>query len=355
MARSRSPVASFRRGFTLIELLVVIAIIAVLIGLLLPAVQKVREAAARASCQNNLKQLALAFHNYADANGVLPPGVGPYGCCWGTWMVYTLPYLEQDSMFKAYKNLGGHDQTLAGGTWRYSNDTNVSLVTSQRLKILTCPSDNPNAPLSVTIGGISYGITSHNYVVNYGNTSFFQTTLNNVPFLGAPFRCYRPEWMTDSAMQGEYAQNHPDHDKFGHYPQDGKAGQPQQSLAQLPDGTSNTLMASEIIQGQKSDLRGFSWWGGSSGFTTWSVPNANEPDVLMGGNCDAAATGAPCVTTSTDARPRMLTARSRHSGGVNAARCDGSITFFRDTININVWRALSTAAGGEALSESDIQ
>src|SRR5262245_17795151 len=100
-----------RRGFTLIELLVVIAIIAILISLLVPAVQTVREAGTRVQCQHNLHQLGVAFHNHHDAKKALPPGVGPYGCCWGTWQMYILPYLEEQSAFQLLTNLGGNDNT----------------------------------------------------------------------------------------------------------------------------------------------------------------------------------------------------------------------------------------------------
>jgi prepilin-type N-terminal cleavage/methylation domain-containing protein/prepilin-type processing-associated H-X9-DG protein len=338
---------STRRGFTLIELLVVIAIIAVLVGLLLPAVQKVREAANRAVCTNNLKQIALAMHNYHDTYQKLPPGVGPFGCCWGTWQMYVLPYLEQGNIFVRYKNLGGNDITMPGGYWRYGSDGNLDL-TRNRLKVLSCPTDPGNAPTS--------SITSHNYAVNYGNTSFFQTTLSGVPFLGAPFYCYRPGWMTDTQMQDEYGQNHPDHDRYAHYTKHGPAGQPQIFLPHVTDGTSSTLMAAEIIQGQGVDLRGFSWWGGASGFTTWSAPNANEPDVVMGGSCDITATyNIPCTTISTPGRPRMMAARSLHSGGVNVVYCDGHTGFVKNAININVWRALSTTRGNEVIDDGDVQ
>src|SRR5262249_13617121 len=162
---------------------------------------------------------------------------------------------------------------------------------------------------------------------------------------------------TDAA----YNRNPPDHDGSGRYTDVGRAGQPQVRVSEIADGASNTLMAAEVIQGQGTDLRGFTWWGGSSGFTAWSVPNANEPDVLMGGICNALATcppppspggGCPCTTISTNARPRMMAARSRHNnlGGVNAAYCDGHVAFITNGINITVWRALSTSQGGEVIT-----
>jgi prepilin-type N-terminal cleavage/methylation domain-containing protein/prepilin-type processing-associated H-X9-DG protein len=330
-----------RYGFTLIELLVVIAIIGVLMALLLPAIQKVREAANRMLCASNLRQLGIALHNFHNDYNKLPAGVGPYGCCWGTWQAHLLPYLEQGSLSRLWVNLDGNANTGP----KYNAEPNVSQVTSKRLKVLTCPSDTPNAPFR--------NITSHNYAVNYGNTSFYQASLNGVPFLGAPFRCYPPAWMANTAMQSEYGQNHPDHDQLGKYHP--RAGRPQVSIGEITsgDGTDATFLAAEVIQGQGADARGFTWWGSASGFTTWSLPNANEPDVVMGGSCAVAATyNIPCTQVSTVGRPRMMVARSHHAGGINAVYCDGHVAFISNNITVAAWRAQSTTRGHEVLSDS---
>ena len=330
-----------RRGFTLIELLVVIAIIAVLIGLLLPAVQKVREAANRAKCSNNLKQLGLAMHNYANTNQqTLPPGVGRNGCCWGTWMMVVLPYLEQDNAAKLYVNFGGMDVPAGNPLPRYAAGVNVQ-VTNLRVAVLSCPSDR-NSTNGTT--------TKHNYAVNAGNTSLFQVELpigcpHGTPgctsFLGAPFNWYTGSTDGDSTIP--YDSGSPDR---------GIMGRPVR-FQEILDGTSNTILAAEVIQGQGGDLRGFTWWGGAAGFTTYIGPNSNEPDVLTGGSCDTTL-NPPCTTTSTTTRPRMVGARSKHPNGLNIGMCDGSVIFIRDTVNINVWQALSTTQGSETYGVGDL-
>jgi prepilin-type N-terminal cleavage/methylation domain-containing protein/prepilin-type processing-associated H-X9-DG protein len=296
-----------RSGFTLIELLVVIAIIAVLIGLLLPAVQKVREAAQRVKCQNNLKQIGLGLHNYHSSYGKFPVGDRGTGGI-GTWQVDLLPFIEQDALYRGYQfgsYVGGAEKAP-----KYSDSVNLP-VTGQTLPILTCPSD-PNAGQAKP-----FGVSEHNYAINYGNTTRTQVTYNGVTFLGAPF---------------SYAGK-----QFG--------------IGDVPDGTSNTLLAAEVLQGVSTssitDLRGFTWWGVAAGFETYNGPNSASPDSLQFTSyCNNLPDqNLPCTVTAVN----LLSARSRHTGGVNVALCDGSVRFVTDNVDINTWRALGTTAGGEAL------
>jgi hypothetical protein len=257
--------------------------------------KKIKKAANRARCQNNLKQLGLAMHNYHDSQGVLPSGVGSHGCCWGTWQVLVLPYLELDNQYKLYQNFGGTDATGP----RYNGAANLA-CTGLSIRILTCPSDRPNVQ--------SNGVTKHNYVVNAGNTSLYQRPLNGVPFLGAPFHIYGGS--RDDQFGGQ------DYDDITALNVGGGPYGKPVRFGEIADGLSNTLLASETVQGQNNDLRGFTWWASVAGFVTYLMPNSPEPDTLTGGTCQSLVNGnPPCTTVATVTRPRLIAARSRHLGG----------------------------------------
>jgi prepilin-type N-terminal cleavage/methylation domain-containing protein/prepilin-type processing-associated H-X9-DG protein len=332
-----------RSGFTLIELLVVIAIIAVLIALLLPAVQSAREAARRAQCTNNLKQIGLAMHNYHDQVGSLPPGFK--GVDWGTWLVWVLPYIEQQPAFNAWNTIGDDriDQTIQKGMFRYGGVANTT-VTTRRYSVYYCPSDPNNQNLAGA--GFGWPVTAQNYVVNFGNTvtiqpQIYQVNGVNYPFLGAPF--------TDMGA--------PDTDITGW-----TIGGTHTTvkLAALTDGTSNTLLTGEVLVGQGFDLRGWSWWGYGSTFTAWLAPNSTSPDVLWSpGYCGQVPPNIPCVGSSQTGGSvggvysglGMTSAlRSKHPAGVNVGMADGSVRFIKNSINLYTWRSLASMAGGEVIS-----
>jgi prepilin-type N-terminal cleavage/methylation domain-containing protein len=322
-------------GFTLIELLVVIAIIAILIGLLLPAVQKVREAAARMSCSNNLKQIGLGVMNYESTYGYFVPGDSRLGA-FGTWQVAILPYVEQDNLFRLYVN---YNETVSVGTNGYSATVNLP-VTQSTIKMFTCPSD-PRA------GQNPWGtnrISKHNYVVNFGNTVRRQfnstyptgqtgcTTVGGtngcVQFGGAPFKLNQGNAGVPNGT-GPIQQ-------FGR-------------ISEITDGTSNTLMAAELLQGGANDTRGMTWWGPGAAFHTFNVPNSSAADRIQAGTCtNEPANNLPCVNDTVG--DNQLAARSGHSGGVNAVNCDGSVRFYTNSVSVQAWRSLGTTTGGEVFT-----
>jgi prepilin-type processing-associated H-X9-DG protein len=300
----------------LVELIVVITIIAVLIGLLLPAVQQVREAAARIKCASNLKQIALAMHNYHDSTGALPDG-GIYDGS-GGWQLTILPYLEQKNVSIQFEQL---NSTIT--IWTQPNVTNVS---GHQLAIFSCPSDTNALPGGQTYAGCSYS----NYAVNLGNTvvndnctsGLMRTasSYNGISFAGAPFGYNNP-----------------------------------QELISITDGASNTLMLAEVVQGQGQDLRGFVWWADGEGFVASLLPNDSNGDIVSHSDyCNTNPPNPPanCAGfTVTDSGGewwvRGFAARSRHRQGLNVAFCDGSVQFTANYISASVWQAISTSRGGE--------
>ena len=310
----------FSSGFTLVELLVVIAIIGILIALLLPAVQAAREAARRMQCTNNLKQIGVAMHNYETTHRTLP--VGSYGCCWGSWLATLLPYIENEALGDMYVS------GVYTGANRYSDPINWP-VTKRWINTYTCPDDMANRSTHQFVEEI----TSHNYVANMGTTGYNASdtsgdtfpavpVVNGVEFAGAPFSMEGGPNVAAKAVK----------------------------FRDITDGLSNTLMLSEVVQGQGDDLRGFSWWGFGAGFMTYLAPNSSSPDRMFYNHyCVNDRKNPPCVGGFTDNQPPQMAARSHHPDGVNVANCDGSVSFVSDDIDIDLWRVRSTTVGGETL------
>ncbi len=295
-----------RRGFTLVELLVVIAIIGILVALLLPAIQAAREAARRAQCLNNLKQLGVALHNYHDALLVFPAGHTLHHAAPGygdrfTWPVALWPYLEQEAL---YSQMDFRSDFGSCYTW----NTPIMMTA---LASFQCPSDGDSA------FGHSCRVRN-SYVSNTG--------------IG-----YLRKQLPAAHQPGVFQQN-----KY-------------LKMRDITDGTSTTVGICEIIKVREGyDYRGTWSYPEGCHYQHDRTPNTRIPDEVRNGMCpnaDANHPEAPCIMTYTDhvTRRILLSARSRHPGGVQAMLMDGSAKFVSNSIDTVTWQALGTSFGYEVI------
>ncbi len=321
-----SPVRRVRSAFTLIELLVVIAIIAILIGLLLPAVQKVRAAASRSQCQNNLKQIGLALHAYHDAKKVLPMGqfnklhteptappapLAPWARI--GWAATILPYLEQGQLLT---------KVLADAQAN-NNYTLFQQSCANVVPTYICPSDN-NGGRTPGVGNVA-GFANEGFHTNY--VGCFGSTLYSAP--------------TTDGTNGNGIL----------YPLS------KIKLDGINDGTSNQLMVSELLLSPVTagdDRRGRIWnnWQGETLFSTLYPPNpVTVADVCY--SCPTVANPvAPCTAIG-GGNGAIQSARSAHTDGVNAVFADGAVRFISNSVNLTTWQLLGSRNDGTPVDSSN--
>ncbi|MBX9583876.1 MAG: DUF1559 domain-containing protein [Gemmataceae bacterium] len=346
-----------RPGFTLIELLVVIAIIAILIGLLLPAVQKVRDAASRLRCQNNMKQIGLALHNYHDTYGKLPAAVYNYRVnsgtmadptllddrLWKSWMAQILPYIEQDPLHRDVlaKNAGAAPAPITNpyafpqpNNWYPWDDSNRFVAMGTPLSVYKCTSDQRQELVTYS-GSLKVALTG--YLAVSGPDFWSWSKTPSLSFFGREARGIL------------VATNKYDPSIFNREVPVSNRGI---AITHITDGASNTLMVGE--RPPSADLV-YGWWFAGAGFeaagatdVNLGVREINDPAHSGFSDCPVGPYNFRAGTVNNQCD--MFHFWSFHSGGSNFVMGDGSVRFLAYSTTDPVMPAMSTIAGGEVFN-----
>jgi prepilin-type N-terminal cleavage/methylation domain-containing protein/prepilin-type processing-associated H-X9-DG protein len=320
-----------RRAFTLVELLVVLAIIGVLIGLILPAVQKVRETVSRMKCGNNLKQLALACHSYHDVHGAFPPGglVLPNGPGWanidwqankGTWLVFALPYMEQEPLFNKIPNLDIPHFDSIGTAERAG-------VLPWGTDMFRCPSDgyNPSHPVSNYVGSLGPQCLDD----KCGYNPFMQYC--NQPAWGYTWSADDGTTSDSSQLRGMFARNGA-----------------RVSFASVTDGTTFTLFIGETLPSQNAHMIVFPWYTVYGTQVISTIIPINYPISEQDRSWCGAGTVGPAYSMTNNNVAWGF--KSRHVHGANFAFVDGSIHFLSESIDHRTYQLLGCRNDGQAVT-----